>query len=311
MKNIKQNVNSVLRWARNIFTPLAVSFLLYYLYNSNEYLVDTWNTSNTRHLVTAYSLVMLAIAFSPVCTFFVLRYLDIFIDKKIVAEAHLKRLPAKYIPGGIWHTVGRGVDFRRNGVSMKDVTKVIAVEQILILGVASLAGGLLFLLFTFNSSWQNLILISVLLISLVVLPFLVLYFHHNKDAKNINFHWYRYVITITSYVVFWFLLSSAFACYMNAFSQARGTFSFFHLQSIYLISWSIGFMAVFAPQGIGIFEFIASSLINGELKAEKIISLIAGFRVMFVVADMMAWSIYKIYKLTMFSYIKVSSRSNR
>jgi len=138
MKNAKQKLNTVLHWARTVFTPLAVSFLLYYLYNSSEFLVDTWNTANTRQLVTAYVLLMLAIAFAPVCTFSVLRYLDIYIDKKIVAEAHLKRLPAKYIPGGIWHTVGRGVDFRRNGVSMKDVSKVITVEQILGLGVASL-----------------------------------------------------------------------------------------------------------------------------------------------------------------------------
>jgi len=66
-------------------------------------------------------------------------------------------------------------------------------------------------------------------------------------------------------------------------------------------------MAIFAPQGIGIFEFIASSLINGELKAEKIISLIAGFRIMFVVADMMAWCLYKIYKLAWPSYFKIST----
>ena len=65
---------------------------------------------------------------------------------------------------------------------------------------------------------------------------------------------------------------------------------------IYLFSWGVGFLSIFAPQGIGVFEFVASEFMQGPIGFMGFAALIGGFRVVILVADMITWSGYQLLR---------------
>ena len=85
----------------------------------------------------------------------------------------------------------------------------------------------------------------------------------------------------------------AFLLYLNAFPASTGDFSSVEMGGIYLFSWGIGFVSIFAPQGIGVFEFVASELMGGPIGFMGLAALIAGFRVVVLAADVVVWLIYQ------------------
>ncbi len=59
----------------------------------------------------------------------------------------------------------------------------------------------------------------------------------------------------------------------------------------YLFSWGAGFVAFFAPQGIGVFEFVSGKLLEGQLDLGHAVALMASFRVIVLAGDLFAWAV--------------------
>src|SRR3546814_7232148 len=84
---------------------------------------------------------------------------------------------------------------------------------------------------------------------------------------------------------FWAASSTASLCYLAACPaiaspgavQTAGTF---------LVSWAAGFVAVFAPQGAGVFETTMAGLLDGPVAALALV--IAGYRALTAVRDALA-----------------------
>jgi hypothetical protein len=62
---------------------------------------------------------------------------------------------------------------------------------------------------------------------------------------------------------------------------------------IYLFSWGVGFLSIFAPQGLGVFELVASELLKGSIGFMGLAALIGGFRAVVLVADLVVWCAYQ------------------
>src|SRR6185503_4564017 len=60
---------------------------------------------------------------------------------------HASRLPSKYLPGGIWHTVARVADFRGIGYSPSLLAEFVLFENAVAAAIALFLGGLLSALF--------------------------------------------------------------------------------------------------------------------------------------------------------------------
>ena len=56
-------------------------------------------------------------------------------------QTHAARLPARYVPGGIWHTVGRVVDYREQGVATRHLTAFVVLENGLAAATTLAVGG--------------------------------------------------------------------------------------------------------------------------------------------------------------------------
>ncbi len=58
----------------------------------------------------------------------------------------------------------------------------------------------------------------------------------------------------------------------------------------YLFSWGVGFIAIFAPQGIGVFEVVAADLMRSDSTFMSVAALLAGFRLIILAADATVWA---------------------
>ena len=65
----------------------------------------------------------------------------------------------------------------------------------------------------------------------------------------------------------------------------------------YLFSWSIGYLAFFAPQGIGVFEVTLANMLDTSLTVGSLAVIIAGFRIIIFLADITLWGLSKMGRL--------------
>ena len=56
-----------------------------------------------------------------------------------------------------------------------------------------------------------------------------------------------------------------------------------------MLAWVTGFVSIFAPQGIGVFESVAGVFLQGALTFAGAAVLAAGFRVAILGADMLGY----------------------
>jgi hypothetical protein len=102
---------------------------------------------------------------------------------------------------------------------------------------------------------------------------------------------------VVSALLFWALASTAFLSYLFAFPGSTQSNSVLEITGTYLFSWAVGYVALFAPQGLGVFETVAGDVLQTTLSLGAIAVLIAGFRIVILMADLVAWGMLLIGKL--------------
>ncbi len=210
-----------------------------------------------------------------------------------VLEATVASIPARYLPGSIWYAAGRVASLRRSGVPGVALGVVAVVETLLSFVVAVALGGGLLLVAGSDDSGLGVVALAGVAVGLgvvaspwVVNP-LVRWVAHERGLDDVPaLGWAAYVELCGHLVAFWLASSAAFICYLSAFpaldapgvARTAGTF---------LLAWAAGFVAVFAPQGAGVFETaLAGTLTGAPLAALAIV--IAGYRALTAVRDAVA-----------------------
>ncbi|WP_310095985.1 hypothetical protein [Pseudoxanthomonas sacheonensis] len=198
---------------------------------------------------------------------------------------HLQRLPAKYLPGGIWQSIGRGADLVGIGIPTRTVIQTLLVEQLLAIWWAGFLGFLLAgLAFNGKVPIAAIAAACALLAGGIVATVLARMFKPDL-VRLINAARSSRVCAV--YVIGWSLLASAFTCYLwlGGLTQAGPL----RIASSYLVSWMLGAMAFFAPQGMGVFELAMQYAIFPLQNKAEALWLIGSYRPVVLVADMLAW----------------------
>jgi uncharacterized membrane protein YbhN (UPF0104 family) len=97
--------------------------------------------------------------------------------------------------------------------------------------------------------------------------------------------WTAYLELCGHLVVFWVASAAAFLCYLSAFPAVSGPGAV-RTAGTFLLAWSAGFVAVFAPQGAGVFEASMAALLEGPIAALALV--IAGYRALTALRDVTA-----------------------
>lgn len=276
------------------FTPLAIVFILYFAWKNQDSLSYLFKQITFSHLFFSMALCIATHFLIALASFSNLRVCDKHLSYIFVLKSYIKNIPARYVPGGIWHTATRAIDFHQQGVPNKAITVVFLLENIFALGVAFFLGGLgIFLLQKVDFAWITLAFIASLgsLFLFLVSP-LALQLIFNVRLK-LSFYFFSFL----TFLVIWFLFSSSFLVYFLSFSVLNTDTSAWDVIFGYLFSWGIGYLAFFAPQGIGVFEVTLANLLDSALPISSLIVIIAGFRIIIFLADITLWGFSKLGRL--------------
>lgn len=172
----------------------------------------------------------------------------------------------KYIPGGVWQFVARFAAYKDNNLSVKNMGVSFLVENLwMVLG--SLFVSLFFLGISapvtildqfgihLTSSLLQIISISSLvlfIISLIVIEFVVKTEYHQPKLKNV-------IPQFVSQFLLWVTLGVSF---FVLFSKIGSLNDLFFTIGAFGISFLAGYVAIFAPGGIGIREYVAVVLFS-------------------------------------------------
>lgn len=245
-------------------------------------------SAQTPNLLLSLILWVMLHTISPYFTVFLFRSIGHPISYQNAFLIHNIRLPAKYIPGGIWHTAARATDYYKLGLPPQDVGIYLVLENIIQLIVTFTLGSLIVISFV-NTLALKTMLATILfgsLTTLILIPFALRYFYQNT-LRPINLP--RYFITIAISSCYWIIASISFALFLSAFPELTFELSYIEVGGTYMLSWAVGYIAIFAPQGIGVSEFVFSTIVPGNIQTTGLIAFIATFRVLALAGDMCAW----------------------
>jgi len=285
MSSLLQRTLLASRW---LFAPASVIFLLLAGYTSRESFQHALINAHMLPLAIAVLLCATMHLVTPIFSWLVLRESEVHIPYAIALRIHVSRLPARYLPGGIWQTVSRMTDLHRIGVNRSQLTTLIMMENLVPLGVSLAFGGLLMGL----AGDTRLLILAPMLGGLLLLAITPLALRHRLLLHIKGFALARYVILIAVTTAFWVIAASAFACYWSAFPATGSGLPLLKIFGSYLLAWAAGFAAIFAPQGIGVFESVAGLLLHGSLPFGGIAVLISGFRATVLAGDLLTYGVF-------------------
>lgn len=282
-----RRIIAILRW---LFTPAAVLFLAWAAYRSRDAFQAVVGQAHAAPIAAAVVLWAVSHLVTPVLAWLVLREGRTVVSYKIALGIHVRRLPSRYLPGGIWHTVSRMTDLHRMGISRTRLSTLVLMENLIPLGVAMAIGGLLLYL----TGDTRLPVVAAVFGGILILASTPLVVRHRLFLNKRGLALAPYIASVLVVAAFWTVAATAFVSYWLAFPGADFAGSLFKTYGAYLLAWAAGFVAVFAPQGIGVFEWVAGLLLPGTLSLVGIAVLVAGFRAVTLAGDLLAYGIFLI-----------------
>lgn len=278
----------MLRIVQRLFAPVAIACLAWFAWQARDDLAALVAGTQTAYLVLAAALWCLSHLLAPLVAMLVFGARGRTVGYATAARIHFEYLPARYVPGGIWHTVGRVAAFRKLGLDASDLSTFVILENALALATALALGGAGIAAIRGPEIWGLIGALAALggLVLLVALPVLLkskaLRVQATLPAK-------LYLGIVAIACLYWLVAAAAFTAYVSAYASLAAQLSLLETGAAYLLSWGIGFLAVFAPQGIGVFEVAAAELIRGAASLVSVTALLAGFRLVILVADVVMW----------------------
>lgn len=283
---------TVLGWAKALFTPVAFAFLAYFAWQARDVLATAVSEASLPFLGLAAIVWSLNQLLTPVLAVFVLGACGSEVTWWQAFSTHARRLPARYAPGGIWHTVGRVMDYHERGVRARHLAAFVLLENGLAAAVALAIGGAV----VFVTRGQDTLGVIAGLSSLggvLALPVIWIVLNARILQRPDRLSLPAYALGVGVMTIVWLGATTAFLLYLNAFPSSTGGHSQVEIAGIYLFSWGVGFVSIFAPQGLGVFELVASELLKGGIGFMGLAALIGGFRIVILVADLVVWCAYQ------------------
>jgi glycosyltransferase 2 family protein len=275
----KHYVWSPSKW---VFTPVAIAFVLYFAWQARADMLQLWRTSNKSLLTLAFVPLVLVNILSPCASRAILRSLGTSVEYRTLLSIHLCRLPARYLPGGVWHTFGRAIDLREHGVSRRTVSWMIFVENVLAILVAFVLGGMLLLVAQLEHTKLFFAVATITMIAIAAIAIFPIFLVRKLVIQRTS----QWAECSLWFAVIWLTYASSFVLYSMALVDTVSVRDSVHTAGAYLFSWAVGLIAFFAPQGVGVFEVSAATLSPRGLAPATVV-VAAGFRVCMLITDLL------------------------
>ena len=290
MSRARVSWKKIIDVCKYISTPIILACIIYYVFQNSNLLVNLFSKAKPLSLIYAVLFWVSLHLLTPISPLLILRSLGYSLPYKKLFKIHVTRLPARYLPGGVWHTVGRLADYRSCGISKKHLSFLAFFEAIFPIPVTFFIGGTLLWLYSPGTLPNSLEITSTVASAIVLIaPFFVSTWNpFKKYFPTINTFFYLNLLLLA--FIFWFLAACSFIFYFNSVAlNESAQHSLFSLAGTYIFSWGTGYITIFAPQGIGVFEVVAGKLIDLPLSLGSAVAFLAGFRLIALLADFLIY----------------------
>jgi glycosyltransferase 2 family protein len=193
---------------------------------------------------------------------------------------------SKYLPGGIWHFVGRFGIYRVNGLDNREASQSMVVENIWLVSSAFLFGSIVYLINLDTLPMIGMASNPQLNGLLILICFLVwittnLLINHFLIKQKFKFSDIILKIFIQSAVwlfigLSFFILFPSQIMSVKTASVSIGGFS---------IGWALGYITIFAPSGIGVREAFITAALAAYMKPQEAAFYAAVSRVVWIITE--------------------------
>lgn len=201
-----------------------------------------------------------------------------------------------YLPGKVWYAVGRAYLGQQEGVSVGVISTSVLMEMALSLTSSALMATLALPLVSPLLGAKSLYLgVAVLVLGLAVLhpalmkPALTLLERLLPGPKRTMNPPHRYSVTmglLVGYLFIWGFVGAAFFVLLNAIYPLPLAW-LPTVAAIYAVSWMAGFLAPFAPGGLGVREGAMILLLGQYLPVPAVTSTAILFRLWLILAEVL------------------------
>ena len=202
-----------------------------------------------------------------------------------VMHAASRTLLARYLPGGVWYAAGRSVLLVGRGVRPSALVAVSGLELGLGAPTALVVGGLLLAGDSALPAWVPWagagVLAAATLVARPVLNRLMGWWSRRRGQATPRALTTGALASLVSVMAaYWLLMGAVFRSYLGAMGTDIG---WAEGSGAFLVSWGIGFFAIFAPLGLGVSEAGFIAIVGWGADA---VVLLAGFRLVLLVRDL-------------------------
>ena len=202
-----------------------------------------------------------------------------------------RSLLARYVPGSVWYAVGRVALLRNAGLPVGPLSATAILEMatsltvVLMSGLAvlGLSGGI-----PGGAAWMVFVAVTLIVATAPGGGGRVMAWLASRRGIELALDWRGYLRLVGINVAFWGWSAVTFLLYLRAF-PAADEFRTLLVVGGFLLTWGIGFLAPFAPQGIGVFELTMATVLQAEGMTRTVVVL-GGYRLVLLARDLIATS---------------------
>ncbi|MBM3137234.1 MAG: hypothetical protein FJZ98_03485 [Chloroflexi bacterium] len=189
----------------------------------------------------------------------------------------------KYLPGGIWHFAGKFGLYKVMGIDIKRITQAMVYENVWLLSSATIVGFLTLLISSTDMFCEYLpficdpINVRILTVGVPILWIFGMILFEKIFFRGVNADKSDFLLVLFEQLTTWILFGIS---YWLVFPVQSG----FLLQIIgaFSLSWVAGYVAFFAPGGIGIREFLLAVILGGFFASREVATYATVHRLIWV-----------------------------
>jgi hypothetical protein len=280
---MRNKILNVLKWVWIVAVILGAGYYFYKNYQKISVYLET--ISAWRIALSFIFLFLGKFALSDL-TRLSLRKIDVDLDYKDALTITSITQLGKYLPGGIWHIAGKFGIYKARKITTKKSTGAIIFENMWLLSSALVIGATCLLISSqdvlcdFNNVFCSSITNRTIMIGLPILWVIVLILVDYFIFKNKRYTIKDFLFLVVEMLVIWVSFGISFWLVFplhSGFEMAiTGAFS---------ISWVAGYVAFFAPGGIGIREYLLTVILAAYFSSSEVATYAAIHRLIWVIGE--------------------------
>lgn len=278
-------IKAALPWVQRAFLALAIGAI-------GAYLALHWRQLRQAFTPELVPHSLLAISAFVVCHFAIIAFCygvqrAVGVERSFARtlSSYLRRLPARYIPGGIWHSAARYLDIRiEQDLPAQRLARLFLLE----IGVAAasgfvVGGGGAMSMHAWVARFQPyaVVMLGCGLLALLVLAVLVA-----RGGGKVRW----LALAGTAMAVTWVIAGLGFAQLALSVFGMPGQCNVEDVAATQVAAASLGYVAIFAPQGWGVTEATFAVLTTCMVALPQVLLAFVLFRMCSLVADLAAFA---------------------